>query len=65
LFSGEHGESERQRKESGERNLTAAPSKQVDLDALRRKIVNYVGAKALPLVKTATAEAVKVGICNR
>jgi hypothetical protein len=33
----------------------------VDLDALRRKIANYVGAKALPMVKTATDEAVKVG----
>lgn len=35
--------------------------KQVDLDGLRRKIANYVGGKALLMVKTSTDEAVKVG----
>lgn len=34
--------------------------KQIDLDVLRQKIANYVGAKALLMVKTATEEAVKV-----
>ena len=35
--------------------------KQVDLDALRRRIANCVGAKALQMVKTSRDEAVKVG----
>jgi hypothetical protein len=35
--------------------------KQLDLDALRRKIANRVGAKALLMLKTSTNEAVKVG----
>ena len=48
-------------KKAASGNNSAVSSKQVDLDALRRKIANYVGAKALPMVKTATDEAVKVG----
>jgi hypothetical protein len=35
--------------------------KQLDLDALRRKIANCVGAKALLMVKTSRDEAAKVG----
>jgi len=40
---------------------TTGSGKQVDLDALRRKIANLVGNKALLMVKTSTDEAVKVG----
>lgn len=38
-----------------------APGKQVDLEVLRHKIVNFVGGKALAMVKATTEEAVKVG----
>ncbi len=35
--------------------------KQVDLDALRQKVVNHVGGKTMAMLKTTTDECVKVG----
>lgn len=47
--------------QSGRSAGCAGSRKQVDLDALRQKIANYVGSKGLEMVRTATDEAVKVG----
>jgi hypothetical protein len=50
-------------KSRGEKKTGSAmgSGKQVDLDGLRRKIANHVGAKALLMVKASTDEAAKVG----
>jgi hypothetical protein len=40
---------------------SAASRKQVDLEALRQKIANYVGSKGFQMVKTTTEDAMKVG----
>jgi hypothetical protein len=40
---------------------SAVSGKQVDLEALRQKIANYVGSNGFEMVRAATEEAVKVG----
>jgi hypothetical protein len=47
-------------RQSGKGAGSAGSRKQVDLEALRQRIANYVGSKGFQMVKTATEDTMKV-----